>query len=160
MLYNIIIFLQNSVSYDNFYPIIKLSKLLTRTKSYYFYFVILAYCDKYRLPKILIVFYTGRYINSYLKSVVKQQRPYNDYPSKIKYFKKQKQSYSFPSQSIQSIYIIYNSYKRLCSNYIIDLYFWFILILLIITRLYRGLHYLHDMLFSLILAHVLCVAAL
>ena len=68
----------------------------------------------------------------------------------------QKKSYSFPSQSVQSIYIIYYNYKNLCNNYIIDGYFTFILLLLIITRLYRGLHYCHDMLFSIIFAHYLC----
>ena len=150
------IWLQNLISYDKFYYIIKLSKYLTRTKSYYVYFAILLYCNTTKFLRMIMVFYLGRGINTLIKNQVKQNRPYNDYPKLIKYFKKQKKSYSFPSQSVQSIYIIYYNYKNLCNNYIIDAYFTFILLLLIITRLYRGLHYCHDMLFSIIFADYLC----
>lgn len=152
----IIILLQSTLDYEYMQYVIKISKFLTRTKSYYIYFIVLCYCNYTILPRVILTFYLSRYINTKLKYKVKQQRPYNDFPEVIKFFKKQKNSYSFPSQSTQSIYIIYYSYKSSCSNYIIDLYFWSILLLLIFTRLYRGLHYLHDMVFSLVFSNIMC----
>ena len=153
----LIILLQSSFDYENMQYVIRISKYLTKTKSYYIYFGILCYCNYVILPRVLLTFYISRYINTKIKYKIKQKRPYNDFPELIKYYKKRKDSYSFPSQSTQSIYIIYYSYNTSCSYYFIDLYFWSILVLLMFTRLYRGLHYLHDMLFSLLFANVMCM---
>jgi hypothetical protein len=151
-----IIILQSILNYDYMIYIIKISKFLTKSKSYYIYFAILFYCDYLLFPKVMFIFYISRIINTKIKNIVKQNRPYNDYPDKIKFFKKRKDSYSFPSQSVQCMYIIYYSYKKLCNVYWIDVYFYTIIILLIITRLYRGLHYLHDTIFSLLISKLLC----
>ena len=150
-----IVWLQTYLPTEAITPIISISKNLTRTKNYYIYFLILFYCNPYKFPKMFIIFYISRSLNTIIKNLVKQNRPYNDYPTFITYYKKKKDSYSFPSQSVQTMYIIYKSYNQLCSNYLIDLYFGFVLFILILTRLYRGLHYIHDIIFSIIMALVL-----
>ena len=67
--------------------VIRISKCLTKTKSYYIYFGILCYCNYIILPRVLFIFYISRYLNTIIKYKIKQKRPYNDYPNVIKYYK-------------------------------------------------------------------------
>ena len=133
--------------YENVYKYIKLSKILTKTNRYYIYFLIILYYNYLLFVKTLILFYSSRIINTFIKNKIKQKRPYNEF-SQIKYYHKHKISYSLPSQSIQSILIVYNSFKIIFNTIFIDIYFCFIVGLLCITRIFRGLHYPHDFIIS------------
>ena len=152
-----ILIIQYLVSYENMTQIIFWSKRLTKVKSYYFYFGILALGNYTIAIYTYIVFFIQRYIVNFMKYLVCQERPYNKYPNTIKWFKKHNTSYSFPSQSVACLTLIYNSYILVFPYYIVDLYFYIILGLLFWTRLYRGLHYVHDLLFSLILGNVFSI---
>ena len=145
------------IPYKNFKYIIKLSKNLTKRKYYFIYFFIILYYNTYLFIKCIITFYISRYINILIKNTIKQKRPYNEYPNQIKWFKKQKTSYSFPSQSIQTICIIYFAFIENCNYIFIHIYFLFIIMLLTVTRMYRGLHYLHDILLSIWFAYILYI---
>lgn len=145
------------IPYEKFKFFIKLSKNLTKQKYYYIYFFIILYYDTFLFIKCIITFYISRYINLDIKGSIKQERPYNEYPNQIRWFKKQKYSYSFPSQSIQTICIIYFTYIEYCNSIFIHMYFLFIIALLAITRMYRGLHYLHDILLSIWFAYILYI---
>ena len=73
----------------------------------------------------------NQYIN--ILKLVKQKRPYNEFDY-IKYYIKQKDSYSLPSQSIQSILIVYNSYNILFKSIYINIYFGIVILLLCLTN--------------------------
>ena len=109
------------------------------------------YFDQYIFIRTVFVFYLSRLVTNYIKTVTKQPRPYNSYVS-INYLTKHKTSYSFPSQSTMSAIIVYNAYKNVEAGWLFDYYFGSIIVLLVMTRIYRGLHYPHDCLLSIILA--------
>lgn len=145
------------IPYKKFKYIIKLSKKLTKRKYYFIYFLIILYYDTYLFIKCIITFYISRFINLSIKNTIKQKRPYNEFPNEINWYKKQKNSYSFPSQSIQTICIIYFAFIENCNSIFIHIYFLFIIFLLSITRMYRGLHYLHDILLSIWFAYIIYI---
>ena len=142
---------QYNYTYESAHKYIKISKKLTKTNRYYIYFFILFYYNYLLFIKTVLVFYASRIINTFIKNKIKQKRPYNNY-THIKYYNKQKDSYSLPSQSIQSIVIVYNAYKMIFNSLFIDIYFGFIIGLLCITRMFRGLHYPHDFIISWLIA--------
>ncbi len=139
---------QTMVPYHYIYPLIKCSKLLTKHYSYYLYFLTIAAYEPWLFLKVWLGFILIRRINSYIKVNIKQLRPYNAYPEQIRFYKRQKFSYSFPSQSVQSLTYIYSVIHRLYPNPYISLYFYGILLMLALTRTYRGLHYPHDIIIS------------
>ena len=104
------------------------------------------------------LFYLSRRLNTVLKHLVRQPRPYNEYPHMILYFKKRKRSLSFPSQSVQSLWIIRDAVGRMPTRHALPMLVYFTAVLagVCLTRMYRGLHYPHDFLFSLLLAQALC----
>lgn len=141
-------------------PLIRISKLCTRKYSYYAYMICLGSKDAFTFAKTVIIFYSSRYLNTTLKTLVQQPRPYNEYPETIAYFDKCKHSLSFPSQSIQTLWIIrhafYISYDDI-PMYISQIYFILLLTIVSTTRMYRGLHYLHDIAGSILIANILCI---
>ena len=147
---------QNCIPYRYIYPIIKLSKLLTKRYTYYLYFIIIAINNWYLVIFGYIVFLLIRYFNIVIKHCVCQQRPYNKYPTLIRYFRRQKNSYSFPSQSTQSITYIYHIMYDLYPSIYTTIYFMGIILLLLLTRTYRGLHYPHDIIVSYLFTISIC----
>ena len=81
-----ILLIQYMVSYENMKPIIILSKRLTKVKSYYFYFGLLALWNCTITMYTYIVFFIQRYMVNYIKHLICQERPYNKYPNTIKWF--------------------------------------------------------------------------
>ena len=90
MLISINIFLQNLFEYNDLLPFIKISKFLTRKTFYFIYLLIIVYCNPSKILSIIFSFYISRLLNTILKNLLKQERPYNKYPYKIKYYKKKK----------------------------------------------------------------------
>jgi len=134
-------------------PYIHFSKKITKTNRYYIYLGGLLFFDITIFWKTVVIFYLSRFLTLILKNYLKQPRPYNSY-NEIRYLSKPKTSYSFPSQSMVSAVIVYHSYRRIGLGWISDYYFGFIMMLLSITRIYRGLHYPHDMIVSLALGYL------
>lgn len=146
----IIFKIQHYFKYNDLSLLIYTTKYLT-TKNNIFIFITFVFIKDFIIgSKLICGIILSRTSNYYIKNYYKALRPYNKFPGAIKYFKKKKKySYSFPSQSIQNITIIY--YIICPTNYYIILLYWFVISSLSITRLYRGLHYPHDIVFSYIL---------
>jgi hypothetical protein len=143
---------QQVISYSDMYPIIKISKLLTKRKNYYIYFGLILLKDIYVGILTIIYFNIIRQFNIYIKNLVKQDRPYNMFPDEICYYTKKKNTLSFPSQSIQSWVIVYNIIYYYYPYYYVKLYSILCLSILGFTRIYRGLHYPHDIIISYLFA--------
>ena len=144
---------QHSVSFKKLTPLVKISKCLTRKHMYFFYLLIIFANNYYSFLQASLTFYLFREINTMIKTRMKQLRPYNYFPDQIRYYQKQKASYSFPSQSVQSITTVYY-FINLCYPYfMVDLYFGSILTMLYFTRIYRGLHYPHDIIITYVLTN-------
>ena len=141
--------LLQKIDYKYVVYILKLSKLLTKNRIYLL--SILLY-DYVVCINTIISYYMARILVTLIKNVCKQERPYNKHQDKIKYFKKQKSSYCYPSQSVVSTCIIYYNLRGVVNSIYLDYYFYMLLTLLTFTRSYRGLHYLHDILSSVILS--------
>lgn len=152
---NLINQFQQLFSYQQMFPLIKTSKILTKKYSYYFYFSLILFQDIYRGLIAIIFFNLVRQFNIFLKSKIIQRRPYNCYPDKIQFYKKRKETLSFPSQSIQSCLIIYSILYCYYPYFSLKYYFNFLLTILAVTRIYRGLHYPHDILISYLFARLL-----
>lgn len=152
-LYSIYI-LQKYCDHSIIFNIVYFNKYLTCLKSMYLYLSIILYYDFYLFLYMISSLYSSRTTNYYIKNYFKKARPYNRNPLYIKYFNKKKESYSFPSQSILNISVFYNTiyYYNEYNTYswfIFFQYSYYILLLsLSITRMYRGLHYPHDIIIS------------
>jgi membrane-associated phospholipid phosphatase len=140
-------------------PYIYFSKKITKTNRYYVYLLGLLYQNPKIFSETVLVFYLCRTVTNCIKMYLKQPRPYNSYTN-IRYLTKHKTSYSFPSQSMMSAVIVYHAYQRVGLGWISNYYFGSIILLLAITRIYRGLHYPHDMVVSLVLGYLIEVAVL
>ena len=163
MLYNIIKYevgfingLQNSIKYNNIIIIIKYTKYITRKWNVLYFIFVTLYFNWLLSIKLGLGIFISRTSNYYIKNYYKAERPYNRFPEVIKYYKKKKKlSYSFPSQSIQNITVLYYIYQP--NMYIIQLLYWFIFMTISITRIFRGLHYPHDILFSYLYAYFISI---
>ena len=83
-----------------------------------------------------------------VKSVIRIPRPYESFPNLVQSDKRKLNTFSFPSQSMQSIAIVYGAMFRQCNMAI----FYYLLLLLIgFSRVYRGLHYPYDVIASFLL---------
>lgn len=153
---NIIQYLQSNISYSYIKPLISFNKYSTSKKCILSFTGLFILFDIKLFTKLSIGLFLSRTSNHYIKYYFKADRPYNKYPNKIKFYKKKKKlSYSFPSQSIQNITIIY--YICNPANYIFIYYYWYLIIMIGLTRMFRGLHYLHDIIFSYFLCYYLAV---
>ena len=142
--------LQLTLNYKTINYLILITKLFTRRKIFFVYFIILFFYNFLFFLSHIFFFYLSRIILTKIKNYIKQPRPYIEYENTITYFKKRKISFSFPSQSMQSLIFIYCSFNYLFANNIfIHLYFVTLTLLLSLTRMYRGLHYPHDFIFSI-----------
>ena len=146
---------QQSIDYDNIYPIIKISKVLTKRYCYYIYFSFIFIQNFKHGIYFCIYFNSVRALTNIIKNNIRQIRPYNKYPDTINYYKKRKDSLSFPSQSIQSTVTIYYILYYYYPFRITQIYFNSIIGMLFCTRIFRGLHYPHDMLVSYLIASLL-----
>ena len=130
------------------------NKYLTSLNSIILYLSFILYHDTNLFMYIVLSLYTSRTTNRYIKNYCKKERPYNRNPGYIKYFIKRKQSYSFPSQSILNISVFYNTlyYYNVYNDYVwfnlISYVYYLLFASLSITRMYRGLHYPHDIIIS------------
>lgn len=131
-----------------------LNKYLTSRNSIILYLSFIFYHDVNLFIYIVLSLYTSRTTTHYIKNYCKKERPYNRNPGYIKYFIKRKYSYSFPSQSILNISVFYNSiyYYNIYNEYLwfqfMTYIYYMLFISLSITRMYRGLHYPHDIIIS------------
>jgi membrane-associated phospholipid phosphatase len=146
--------LQKYCNHSIIFNIVYFNKYLTCIKSMNLYLSIILYYDFYLFLYMISTLYCSRTTNYMIKNYYKKTRPYNRNPLYIKYFNIRKQSYSFPSQSILNISVFYNTiyYYNIYNNTYLFIYFklWYYLLLisLSITRMYRGLHYPHDIIIS------------
>jgi len=144
--------MQRATKYEDIIPMIKLGKFITRKWNVLYFIFITFYFDYWLSLKLGIGIIVSRTSNYYIKRYFKAPRPYKRFPCAIKYYKKKnKISYSFPSQSIQNITTLY--YIYLPESIILILLYWLILFIVSITRMIRGLHYPHDILFSFIYSY-------
>mmetsp|Transcript_15215 Transcript_15215/g.20125 ORF Transcript_15215/g.20125 Transcript_15215/m.20125 type:complete len:214 (-) Transcript_15215:3399-4040(-) len=155
--------IQKCISYEKASGIVRLSKVCTRKSAYVILTIILALVlPRARYAEIVISFLVSRKLNDYLKETIKQPRPYVSFPHLVKYFGKRKLSYSFPSQSVQTLSLAVWIFRQLSlqeENFFISLiafccmgYFIAATFLVASVRMYRGLHYPHDIFSSILLA--------
>ena len=146
-------------------PWIRWCKRCTTRRAYWAYMLWVACVDARLGVRTIVGFYLSRSVNAGLKHACDQARPYNAYPITVTFFGKRKRSPSFPSQSVQTMWFMRCAMHRAVSGHMAPWlvwqgYFVFVVAILACTRLYRGLHYPHDMLGSLLLAHALGVLLL
>ena len=150
--------LQGMASYETVEPVVKMTKAATRKGAYVAYgAVLVGACPRARYAELALAFVVSRRVNETLKKWISQPRPYVEFPS-VNYFKKRKLSHSFPSQSVQTLCIAWcafhdmdgGSIRTFGSAYVAILIFF-----VAIVRIYRGLHYPHDVLCSLLIARAL-----
>lgn len=109
------------------------------------------------LPKIFLLGSLSRKLNLFIKYYIKKPRPYVKYNiirTNPKTYDKKKNTYSLPSNSIQTSLIFYNIlFKSILEINGIHL----VILLLIVTfitslaKIIRGLHYFSDILLSIII---------
>ena len=87
-----------------------------------------------------------------IKTLVRIPRPYETYPTFVKSDKKKMNTYSFPSQSMQSIAIVYGAISDQLNMFHI---YYSLLAVIGMSRIYRGLHYPYDLLISFFLGDYL-----
>lgn len=87
-----------------------------------------------------------------IKTLVRIPRPYETYPTLVKSDKKKMNTFSFPSQSMQSIAIVYGAIFYQWHMFHI---YYLLLAIIGMSRIYRGLHYPYDVLISFFLGDYL-----
>lgn len=126
------------------------SKNLSRNNRNQIYLLLLMILDKDIFVNTFCMITFGTIISTLIKNLVNQPRPYNN-NIYIKFHQKKKSSFSFPSQSFLTLYLLTHSFTQL--SFILGCYFYSILFLLALTRVIRGLHYPRDFLASLCIAN-------
>ncbi|KAJ1456320.1 hypothetical protein M885DRAFT_517806 [Pelagophyceae sp. CCMP2097] len=153
--------LQRFISYDAVEPVVKLTKLLTRRSAYATYAAaLLGACSAQRCAELAIAYLLSRKLNGRLKRWASQPRPYVEYPADVLHYKKRKSSNSFPSQSIQTLCITLCAFMDCRAGGLADVWaatvgVWYLSMLIAtvaIIRIFRGLHYPHDILASMTIA--------
>jgi membrane-associated phospholipid phosphatase len=153
---NAITILQKYCSPRYINPLVKIGKLFTNKSRQNIWLILLSLYDKDLFIKIFIPLMVSREVGAFIKNKIKINRPYVDYSNTIVCFKKKKyESYSFPSQSNLNLATIYYTldYHNYLNIYLSILYY-FLISITSITRMYRGLHYPHDILISNILGKI------
>ena len=155
-----------SCFYTNDYNIIdKTAKVITsRTyrKKYlmlYLLFLIITN-DFYKImyiPKIYLFGFLSRNVNLFIKKIFKRRRPYV-FDSSIlinnETAKKKKDTFSFPSNSIQTSLIFYKvlfDTFTIIDNFTCNVLLLLILIITASAKILRGLHFPSDILFSIVI---------
>ena len=87
-----------------------------------------------------------------VKSVIRIPRPYESFPDLVQSDKRKFNTFSFPSQSMQSIAIVYGAMFRQCN---MAMFYYLLLLLIGFSRVYRGLHYPYDVIVSFLLGDYL-----
>lgn len=134
--------------------IIKLTKIFTSLKYQKFILIILLFILPInKSTKLIIFYYYSRKFILIIKNKFKLRRPFVRFPF-IKYYGKRKdKSYSFPSTGILSITIIYGN---LINFFNFNNYSLYLLIFLVgFSRIFRGIHYFHDILISYLLGNLI-----
>lgn len=132
------------------------------------YMLFMIFCDEklsyldilFQVPKFYIFAFLSRLINIQIKLYFKRNRPYVKHKSiKVleKAREKKKNTYSFPSNSIQTSLIFYGfMLKTMCFSKIVNIIILTTIVLIIsFTKINRGMHYPSDILFSIILYYLL-----
>lgn len=160
---SIIKFIQSCL-YTNDYNIIdKTAKVITsRTyrKKYlvlYLLFLIITK-DFYKImyiPKIYLFGFLSRNINLFIKKIFQRRRPFVIDSSILineNTAKKKKDTFSFPSNSIQTSLIFYKvlfETFNIVDNFTCNILLFFIVLITAIAKILRGLHFPSDILFSI-----------
>ena len=132
------------------------------------YMLFMIFCDKrvsyldilFQVPKFYIFAFLSRLINIRIKLFFKRNRPYVTHESiKVleKSREKNKNTYSFPSNSVQTSLIFYGFMLRtMCFSTIVNIIILTIIVLIIsFIKINRGMHYPSDILFSIIFYYIL-----
>ena len=144
-------YFQQRVAFSQVLPYIYLSKQTTKTRRYYVYLFGLGWFQPWIGVITTASLYLGRLVTNQVKLWVQQPRPYNSY-SEVEFLLRQKHTYSFPSQSTMSAMTCLLGYRRAGYGWWSNYYFGVLLFILGTTRVYRGLHYPHDLVASMALA--------
>jgi len=134
------------------------------------YMIYMLFCNKifshldilFQVPKFYIFAFLSRLINIQIKLLFKRRRPYVTHKSiKVleKAREKKKNTYSFPSNSIQTSLIFYGFMLRtmgfsVCFNNII---LTLIVLITSFAKINRGMHYPSDIIFSIIIYYILLI---
>lgn len=154
--------LQRATDFDGIEPLIKLTKTCTRRSAYVAYVAALVgACPRSRYAELAVAFVCSRRLNEWLKKTVRQRRPYCEFPATVAYFKKKKASHSFPSQSVQTLCVAWCAFVDSpdpdgpLGRFLVRLgtyYFAALMMLVAVVRIYRGLHYPHDVVAAVLIA--------
>ena len=85
--------LQLTLNYKTINYLILITKLFTRRKIFFVYFIILFFNNFLFFLSHIFFFYLSRIILTKIKNYIKQPRPYIEYENTITYFKKRKISF-------------------------------------------------------------------
>lgn len=154
--------MQRATDYDVMEPLIKLTKTCTRRSAYLAYgAALVGACPRSRYAELVVAFVCSRRLNEWLKKTVRQPRPYCEFPATVAYFKKKKASHSFPSQSVQTLCVAWCALvdspepDGAGALFLVRLgtyYFAALMMLVGAVRIYRGLHYPHDVVAAVLIA--------
>lgn len=165
----LIVFLQKNFYSDKYNLFDHIAKLISSRKFrnlYLITFLIFLITKKnvnkiLFLPKIFLLGILSRNFNIFIKTFIKRSRPYVKYSiikTNPKTYDKKKNTYSLPSNSIQTSLIFYNILlKTILEIKGINLAIMLLIITLItsLAKIIRGLHYFSDILLSIIIFKVL-----
>lgn len=165
----LIVFLQKNFYSDKYNLFDHIAKLISSRKFrnlYLITFLIFLITKKdvnkiLFLPKIFLLGILSRNFNIFIKTFIKRSRPYVKYSiikTNPKTYDKKKNTYSLPSNSIQTSLIFYNILlKTILEIEGINLAIMLLIITLItsLAKIIRGLHYFSDILLSIIIFKVL-----
>ena len=153
----LIFLIQSYLGHPNKYKyFINKTKIFTSLKyQKWIYFFFIIFLPIKLSSKILISIIIARYIILNIKKKIKIKRPFI-YNKNLKFTGKRKdKSYSFPSMSIVGITILYGNLSNNYNNIFINNLYYFIFLFVSITRIFRGLHYFHDILISWIIGKII-----
>lgn len=150
--------MQGAFIYSQVEPMVKLTKTLTRRSAYAVYCAAaFAACSRARFLQLGVAYVVSRRLNEILKKAILQPRPYCEFSDDVTFFRKKKSSQSFPSQSVQTLAIAWYAFADQNHHIVVKFCAWYIaalIALVALVRIYRGLHYPHDIAASVFVARV------
>lgn len=168
---NVIRFIQTFLFTDEYNILDKIAKLISSRKYRRLYLILyfLIFIISKEYSKILIVInlyilsFLSRKLNIFIKLIFKRKRPFNfnNILTDKKTNLKKVDTYSMPSNSIQTSLIFYNILLSNTAfvNYQLKIYILVIIIIILsLAKILRGLHFPSDILVSLIISYICTVS--
>lgn len=126
-------------------------KYFSSSKKMYYYSYLFILYDMNKGIKLITLIYVSSLISNLIKNTIQHRRPYQMY-NWIKSDSQKLMSYSLPSRSVQTAIIVYYTiFSELKIPYIANI----LCSLIIISRILRGLHFIHDIVIAIFLGTLL-----